>query len=61
MVGPILLRYQMNKLINKVLLAEYKFLTDRHLLTVIVNHLLKRKKNEKKLKKQVIRNIFIKR
>ena len=66
-VGPILIyRYKMMyEIINNFLLADDKFVPEMHLrqpgLTyVLVNYLLKIDKEQRKLKKQVIQDIFIK-
>ena len=55
----------MNKVVNKFLLAGDKFMPEMHLkqrdlLTVLVDCLLKTKKEFKNLKKQEIRAIFTK-
>ena len=55
----------MNKIVNKFLLAGDKFIPEMHLkqpdlLIVLVDHLLKTKKDLKNLKKQEIQNIFTK-
>ena len=57
----------MNDIINKFLLAGDKFMPEMHLSdafnhslpTVLVDHLLKAKKEYKNLKKLEIQNIFI--
>ena len=53
----------MNEMVNKFLLAGDKFIPEMHLkktdlLTVLVGHLLKTKKEFKNLKKQEIKAIF---
>ena len=53
----------MNDIINKFLLGGDKFMPEMHLkrqdlLIVLVDHLLKIKKEYKKLKKQEIQNTF---
>ena len=53
----------MNEMVNKFLLAGDKFMPEMHLkktdlLTVLVGHLLKTKKEFKNLKKQEIKAIF---
>ena len=55
----------MNEIINKFLLAGDKFMPEIHLkqpglLIVVVDHLLKAKKEFKNLKKQEIQAIFTK-
>ena len=54
----------MNKIINKFLLAGDKFMPEMHLkqpgFIVLVDHLLKIKKEFKNLKKQEIQAIFTK-
>ena len=55
----------MNEMVNKFLLAGDKFMPEMHLkktdlLTVLVGHLLKTKKEFKNLKKQEIQAIFTK-
>ena len=55
----------MNKIFNKFLLAGDKFMPEMHLkqqdlLIVLVDHLLKMKKEFTNLKKQEIQTIFIK-
>ena len=55
----------MNEIVNKLLLAGDKFIPEMHLkqpdlLTVLVDHLLKTKKEFKNLKKQEIQAIFTK-
>ena len=55
----------MNEIVNKFLLAGDKFMPEMHLkktdlLTVLVGHLLKTKKEFKNLKKQEIQAIFTK-
>ena len=47
----------MNEIVNKCLLAGDKFMPD--LYRVLVDHLQKTKKESKNLKKQEIRNTFI--
>ena len=54
----------MNEIVNKLLLAGNKFMPEMHfvdLLTALVDHLLKTKKDYEKLKKHEIQDIFIKR
>ena len=58
-------RIKTNEIVNKFLLAGDKFMPKRHLkqsdlLIVLVDHLLKTKKEFKNLKKQEIRPIFTK-
>ena len=53
----------MNIIVNKFLLAGDEFMLEMHLknrdlLTVLVGHLLKTKKESKTLKKQEIQTIF---
>ena len=55
----------MNEMVNKFLLAGDKFMPEMHLkktdlLTVLVGHLLKTKKEFKNLKKQEVQAIFTK-
>ena len=55
----------MNEIVNKIVLAGDKFMPEMHLgqpnlLIVLVNHLLKIKKEFKNLKKQEIQAIFTK-
>ena len=55
----------MNSIVNKFLLAEDKFMPEMHfnsldLLIVLLEHLLKAKKELKNLKKREIKDIFIK-
>ena len=54
----------MNEIVNKFLLAGDKFMPEMHLkqpgFIVLVDHLLKIKKEFKNLKKQEIQTIFIK-
>ena len=55
----------MNEIVNKFLLAGDKFIPEMHLkqpdlLIVLVDHLLKTKKDLKNLKKQEIQSIFTK-
>ena len=55
----------MNEIVNKFLLTGNKFMPKMHLkqpdfLTVLVDHLLKTKKEFKNLKKQEIQTIFTK-
>ena len=57
--------YKMNEIVNKFLLAGDKFMPEIHLkqpdlLILLVEHLLKTKKEFKNLKKQEIRAIFTK-
>ena len=59
------IRYKINEIVNKFLLAGEKFMPEMHLrqpgfTLVLVVHLLKIKKEQKKLKRQEIRDIFIK-
>ena len=55
-------KYKMNEIINKLLLAGDKIMPEMHLkqpgFIVLVDHLLKIKKEFKNLKKQKIRDIF---
>ena len=66
LVDPILLsEYKMNEMINTFLLAGDKFMPQMHLRqpnlrTKLAEHLLKTKKEFKKLKKQQTQDIFIK-
>ena len=50
----------MNETIDKFLLADNKFMSEMHLLIVLVDHLLKVKKELKIKKKLDIQGIFIK-
>ena len=55
----------MNETVNKYLLTEDKFMPEIHLkhpdlLIVLVNHLLKTKKEFKSLQRREIQNIFTK-
>ena len=55
----------MNEIVNKLLLAGAKFMPEMHLrqsdlLIIVVDHLLKIKKELTKVKKQDIQDIFIK-
>ena len=56
--------YKMNEIVNKFLLAGDKFMPEMHLkqpgFIVLVDHLLKIKKEFKNLKKQEIQAIFTK-
>ena len=55
----------MNEMVNQYLLARDKFMREMHfksldLVIVLVDHLLKTKKEFKSLKKQELQNIFAK-
>ena len=61
-----MIKLMKNKILNKFLVAEDKFMAEVHALSipelhiVLVNHLLKTKKEYKNLEKQDIQDIFIK-
>ena len=60
------LKYKMNEIVNRVLLAGDKFMPEMHLkqpglLTVLADHLQKPKKEFRNLKKQEIQTTFTKR
>ena len=68
-LGATFLRYKMNEIVNKLLLAGDKFMPEMHLRFTysacnlhigLVEHSLKTKNEQKNLKKQDIQDIFIK-
>ena len=65
-MGPLLIEvYQVNKMVNELLLAEDKFMTEMNLrqpgfTCSTCGHLQETNKEYKNLKKQVIHEIFMK-